>query len=229
MTAVVSVATQRGQAVARRLRSRLERAQAAAAQILPSWVPGMPRTTVVAVTAVAVLLVAGVALAAADRRGVVEPQTAVAAQTAGAAGVAMAAIANHDGGYALSYPVGWQASTSASRTEVLSPGRDVSVSVGLGSRGKLAATTDGFVALLRDGYRDVEVTARHRDRVAGRPALAVAGQATNPDGARLNWLATGVQRKGRDLLVVIFSDSAADPAAVLPPTQRIISSLQLLE
>lgn len=189
----------------------------AASPLLRRWMP----------VAAALLLLAVLTLVAALRAGG-EAQSAAPAASGQSAPppLVTSSFANRDGGYELAYPATWRNSVQGTRTKLMSPDGAAIVSIGRAEKGSLKQTSDQFVRLVRRGYKKVSVTGRQRDTVAGAPALAVAGEAKNPDGVRIRWMGIAVERAARPMLVAVYTHAEADPSEVLPATQEIVSSLR---
>lgn len=133
---------------------------------------------------------------------------------------------NVEGGYEFLYPREWHLTAAGTRTKVVSPERDVVVSIGLAPPGGLGAASDAFVASVREAYDDVETTSTERDRIAGNAAVFVGGSAVTNEGEPIRFLTVTVGDSGRNYAIGVFVPGAAEPTEVLPTVRGMIDSFR---
>jgi hypothetical protein len=135
--------------------------------------------------------------------------------------------ANSRAGYSFAYPPRWRLDDRGTLAKVTSPGREVSVSFGLGARGSLEKSSLRFVEELEDTYRRLSLSGFQLTLLDGEPAVSFTGSAVTADGTPIRFQAISLAGPERNYSLVIFVAENAEPAEVLPPVEEILGSFRL--
>jgi predicted Zn-dependent protease len=135
---------------------------------------------------------------------------------------------NERGGYGFSYPEGWKVEADGPRTNLVGPGHEAVMSMGPIPAESLDDASRDLVASINQGYGNVKVRGGDDSAVGELPANAIAGTATNDQGAKIRFLVIAIEDEGRFYAINIFTTESSDPATVLPPAQAIVSSFKPL-
>jgi hypothetical protein len=135
--------------------------------------------------------------------------------------------ANSRAGYSFAYPPRWRLEDRGTLAEVTSPGREVSVSFGLGARGSLQRASLRFVEELDESYRKLTLSGFQLTLVDSEPAVSFTGSAVSDKGIPIRFQAISLAGPERNYSLVVFVAASAEPAEVLPPVEEILGSFRL--
>lgn len=135
--------------------------------------------------------------------------------------------ANSRAGYSFSHPPRWRLTEKGSATRVISPGKQASISFGLGGRGTLRTVATRLVGELEAVHRNVTLTGFQLTLLDDEPAIAFTGSAVSRKDVPLRFQAISVAGEDRNYSVTVFIAADADPTGVLPPIQEMLDSFRI--
>jgi hypothetical protein len=135
--------------------------------------------------------------------------------------------ANSRAGYSFSYPPEWRLTEKGSAARIVSPGKEASISFGLGGKGSLRRVASQLVGELQDVYRNVSLTGFQLTLIDDEPAVAFTGSAVSRKDIPLRFQAISVAGEERNYSVTVFVAAEADPTEVVPPIQEMLDSFRI--
>ena len=133
---------------------------------------------------------------------------------------------NPDAGYSFDYPRSWELREEGTTATVLHPTRQALVSFGVGPNGSAQEASDQLIGEIRRSQQEVEAGEPVTRRLAGRPAIMVAGTAKNKGGEAIEFLAVTVHAANRNFLIVLYAAVDADPEQIVAPTRAMLASFE---